>query len=51
MFNRFYRRLPLVNFFVSGTALTGQVTILNPWYKKISLQIDKLDENLRRRLS
>lgn len=47
MFNRLYKNLPLVNFFISTSALTFQVAVLYPWHKDISLQLDKLTKQIK----
>ena len=43
MFNKIYKHLPVMNFLISSTAFTFQVTVLNPWHKKISLQIKNIE--------
>ena len=42
----FYKHLPLINCLIAGTALTFQVTVLNPWHKNISKQIEKIQSQL-----
>jgi hypothetical protein len=41
-----YKYLPLINCFIAGTALTFQVTILNPRLKDISKQMDEIEKRL-----
>jgi hypothetical protein len=51
MLSQIYKHLPLLNFVVSSTALTFQVTVLYPWHEQISYQLDKklLQEKLERK--
>lgn len=42
----FFTNLPLINFFVSSTALTFQITILNPWHSTISKQFNELNKKI-----
>ena len=46
MFNRFYKKLPFLNFVIASTAFSFQTTALYPWHKQISLQIEKLQTTL-----
>ena len=46
-FKSFYKKLPLINFFIGSTALTFQITILNPWHLKISNQINGLQSQIK----
>jgi|LakMenEpi03Aug12_release.lakeMendotaPanAssembly.Ray.scaffolds.fasta_scaffold3475668_2 hypothetical protein len=43
----FYKKLPLINFFIGSTALTFQITILNPWHSTISKQINELQNQIQ----
>lgn len=40
------RNIPFINLFVSSTALLFQITVLNPWHKKISDEINKMDKRI-----
>ena len=42
MFRRFYRNLPLVNFFISSSALAFQMNVLYPWHKQLRKDILQL---------
>ena len=42
MLSKFYNKLPIINFIIASSALTFQVSVLYPWHKEISYQIDKL---------
>jgi len=42
--NKFINNLPIINFCISFTALTFQVTILNPWHLTISKQINHIEQ-------
>lgn len=42
----FFSNLPLINFCISFSALTFQITVLNPWHSKISKQIKIMDNKI-----
>ncbi len=43
MLNKLYRGLPVANFIISSSAFLFQVTVLYPWHKEISVNIDKIN--------
>jgi hypothetical protein len=40
MLARLYKHLPFLNFVISTTAFTFQVSVLYPWHEEISRKID-----------
>jgi hypothetical protein len=48
MLNKFYRKLPLFNFTVTTTAFSFQITILYPWHKRLSLQIEQIQSDIKK---
>jgi len=50
MSTRFYKHLPLLNFIISSTALTFQVSVLYPWHEEISKKMDyQLQQQLEKK--
>ena len=47
MIKYLYKRLPVINCMISTTALLFQVTVLNPWHAKISIQINDIQKQLK----
>jgi hypothetical protein len=46
MFGRFGKKLPFMSFTLSATSFLFQITVLNPWQKKINDNLDKLAQNV-----
>ena len=46
MLNKLYKILPVANFVISSSALFFQVTVLYPWHKDLSKDIQKIDKQL-----
>jgi hypothetical protein len=46
MLPRINNYLPLFNFVIASSALIFQTTVLYPWHKDISKQIDKMDKKI-----
>ena len=49
-YRKLYRKMPFINFAISSCALLFQTTVLYPWHKELSLQIDRVEnENTKKK--
>lgn len=49
MYKNLFSRLniPKINLLVGTSALIFQITVLNPWHNKISIQINRLEDKIK----
>jgi hypothetical protein len=43
--------LPIVNFVIASSGLVFQTTVLYPWHKNISKQIDEMDKKIDKKIN